>query len=237
MTPCIPDKTLRYACAFRKSKLLLQNAISRFTIDIRRTVRKQERQARFRPTFSRSKPCHDRQGGGSTDQHRLAARRPAAPGCRLAPSMEAQLRAITDELDATTRSWADVGASAQRYHTYPPACQDHRDVVDMSHRSTHANHFKIHAFSLKLKRFLDAITQQAFDAADADARRHGWQVTSTRGGFGRRYRDPRFDRLVPCTACNGHGCDPRDTSCSACHGTGRIGLDAATLSERGRGQP
>jgi hypothetical protein len=107
----------------------------------------------------------------------------------------------------------------------------------MPHRSTQTNHCKIYNFLLKLKICLSAITQRIFAAADADARRHSWQVTSTRGGFGRTYRDPRFDYLVECTACNGRGRKPDDTTCSPCHGTGRIVLDPAALARQGRRQP
>jgi len=107
----------------------------------------------------------------------------------------------------------------------------------MPHRSTHTDHRKIYNFLLKLKGLLAAITQRVFAASDADAHRHGWQVTVTRGGFGRTYRDPRFDCLAECTACNGRGCQPGDTTCSRCHGTGRIVLDPAALSPQGQGQP
>jgi DnaJ-class molecular chaperone len=106
----------------------------------------------------------------------------------------------------------------------------------MPHRSTHTNYRKIYNFLLKLKSPLAAITQRVF-AAPADAHRHGWQITITRGGFGRTYRDPRFDYLAECTTCNGRGCLPGDTTCSPCHGTGRIVLDPAAFSLQGRGQP
>ncbi len=118
-----------------------------------------------------------------------------------------------------------------------PACQDHRDVVDMPHRTTRSDHCKITSLLLRLKSRLSAIAQQVFDGPDADARRHGWQVTVTRSGFGRRYRDARFDYLVPCMPCNGRGDTPRGTTCSACHGTGRIVLDPAAVPRPGRGQP
>jgi DnaJ-class molecular chaperone len=107
----------------------------------------------------------------------------------------------------------------------------------MPHRSTHTDHRKIDTFLLKLKGPLAGIAQRVFAASDADARRHGWQVTITRGGFGRTYRDPRFDYLVECTACNGRGCKPGNTTCSPCHATGRIVLDPAALSRSRRGQP
>ncbi|HZC39077.1 MAG TPA: hypothetical protein VE343_00290 [Streptosporangiaceae bacterium] len=62
-------------------------------------------------------------------------------------------------------------------------------------------------------RLLRAITQRIFARDDAFAREHGWQVTSYRGGFGRRYRDPRFDALAvrprpPAFRQGGDGSDP-----------------------------
>lgn len=180
--------------------------------------------------------AHERQGGGATEQPCLASRQSAAPGCSLAPCMAAQLRSITDEFAATTQSWTDASTSAQRYHTYPRACPDHRDVVDMPHRTTRSDHCKISSFLLKLKTRLAAIAQQVFAVPDADARRHGWQVTVTHGGFGRRYRDPRFDNLVPCTACSGRGGNPRGSTCPACRGTGRVVLDPAAVSRPRREQ-
>ena len=110
-------------------------------------------------------------------------------------------------------------------------------MVDMPHRTTRSDHCKIYGFLLKLKSRLSAIAQQVFAGPDADARRHGWQVTVTHGGFGRSYRDARFDYLVPCMACNGRGYNPRGTTCSACHGTGRIVLDSAAVSRPEQGQP
>ena len=100
----------------------------------------------------------------------------------------------------------------------------------MPYRTTHSDHCKISSFLLKLKNRLSAITQQVFAGPDADARQHGWQIIVTHGGFGRRYRDARFDYLVPCVACKGRGSN-------TCGGTGRIILDPATVSRPGRGQP
>lgn len=107
----------------------------------------------------------------------------------------------------------------------------------MPHRTTRSDHCKISSFLLKLKSRLSATAQQVFARPDADARRHDWQITVTHGGFGRRYRDPRFDYLVPCIACNGRSDDPSGTTCPACGGTGRIVLDRAAASRPGRGQP
>jgi hypothetical protein len=88
-----------------------------------------------------------------------------------------------------------------------------------------------------LRRALSAIGNKIFQADDRRARDRGWQVVPRHGGLSRSYRDPRFDRIVLCTACNGRGRDPREVACSHCYGAGRIVLDPAALSERGRGQP
>jgi hypothetical protein len=101
----------------------------------------------------------------------------------------------------------------------------------------HGVHGMICSFLLKLKSSVSATTQRIFAVPDAHARQHGWQVTATHGGFGRRYRDPRFDYLASCATCNGRGGNPQGTTCSACHGTGRIVLDPAAVSRPGRGQP
>jgi hypothetical protein len=39
--------------------------------------------------------------------------------------------------------------------------------------------------------------QRLFARDDLIAVEHGWQITTRCGGFGRRYRDPRFDTLRP----------------------------------------
>jgi DnaJ-class molecular chaperone len=64
-----------------------------------------------------------------------------------------------------------------------------------------------------------------FAADDARARACGWQVTVQRGGLGRSYRDPRFDRLVTCTECLGSGVHADDRPCRTCPGTGRLALN------------
>jgi hypothetical protein len=196
----------------------------------------QERSLGFASFFSHVRSPSEQPKEGTTEQPLLAPPRSAPPGCQLASRTEAQLPTVTSKFAATTQSWADVATSAQRYHTDPRASHDHRDVVDMPHRSTHTDHRKIYNFLLKLKGPLAAITQRLFAVSDANAHRHGWQVTITRGGFGRTYRDPRFDYLAECTTCNGRGRKARDTTCPPCDGTGRIVLDPAALPRQGRGQ-
>lgn len=44
-----------------------------------------------------------------------------------------------------------------------------------------------------------------FAMNDAEAYWRGWQITKTRGGPGRRYRDLRFDTLAACAQCGTTG--------------------------------
>ena len=70
-----------------------------------------------------------------------------------------------------------------------------------------------------------------FVTNDTEAYWRSWQITRIHGGFGRRYRDPRFDTLAECPKCYGTGRTqggPRsraaDLPCAPCLGTGRITL-------------
>ena len=56
-----------------------------------------------------------------------------------------------------------------------------------------------------LLRVLSAIGNMIFRADDRRAREQGWQITPRQGGLSRTYRDPRFDSLVSCPACDGRG--------------------------------
>lgn len=75
-----------------------------------------------------------------------------------------------------------------------------------------------------------------FQAEDAHARQHGWQITVRRSGLARVYRDPRFDRICRCAGCGGTRTCPRGESCGPCAGTGRITLTERSLTDRRRGQ-
>jgi len=66
-----------------------------------------------------------------------------------------------------------------------------------------------------------------FARNDDEASWWGWQITKTRGGLGRRYRDPRFDTLAACARCAGAGV-AADAPCEPCLGTGRITLGEAS---------
>jgi hypothetical protein len=59
-----------------------------------------------------------------------------------------------------------------------------------------------------------------FAMNDAEAYWRTWQITSTHGGLGRRYCDPRFDALGECPKCQGSGLTA-DQPCPPCQGAGR----------------
>jgi hypothetical protein len=65
-----------------------------------------------------------------------------------------------------------------------------------------------------------------FTMNDNEAYWRGWQITKTHGGLGRRYRDPLFDTLAECPACQGAGACAStgcaSTACARCLGTGRV---------------
>jgi hypothetical protein len=86
-----------------------------------------------------------------------------------------------------------------------------------------------------LLRLLSTIGSKIFRADDCYAREHGWQISPRHGGLSRAYRDPRFDSLISCAACNGRGFRPDRTTCPDCGGSGRLDLDQ-TGTTPGRGQ-
>jgi hypothetical protein len=98
----------------------------------------------------------------------------------------------------------------------------------MRHRTTYTNVIKIYKLLPGwIRSSLTALTQRIFAAPDAAARRCGWQVSPTHGGFGRSYRDPRFDTLTSCGDCLGRGTESARQPCHACGGTGRITVGTA----------
>jgi len=72
-----------------------------------------------------------------------------------------------------------------------------------------------------LARQIRAAGEVLFAKDDAFARHNGWTIEVRRGGLGRTYRDPRFDRRSRCPAC-GDGMDADDLPCWRCPGDGRV---------------
>jgi hypothetical protein len=83
-----------------------------------------------------------------------------------------------------------------------------------------------------LIRWLSAFGNKIFEADDRRARDRDWEITPSHGGLSRSYRDPRFNYLRRCRACNGFGCSPDGVTCASCHGAGRVILDAAKAPQR-----
>jgi hypothetical protein len=106
--------------------------------------------------------------------------------------------------------------------------------VDVPYRTTSKKSIKSWNRPLTwAKAATEALAQALFAATDASARQRGWQVTSTRCGFGRRYRDPRFDTLTPCPAYDGRRVHADGIECPRCHDPGRIAVkpDAQSSSD------
>jgi hypothetical protein len=73
--------------------------------------------------------------------------------------------------------------------------------------------------------FLRWLEKQLFQADDAKASARGWEVRATRRGFGRVYRDPRWNSVFECLSCLGSGADPAEADgCVECRGTGVVRL-------------
>lgn len=90
----------------------------------------------------------------------------------------------------------------------------------MPHRTTPTNSIKYWNRPLTwIIAAIDSFARGLFAASDARARQHGWQVTSTRHGFARLYRDARFDTLAPCPSCHGQGVQASGAECLRCHGS------------------
>lgn len=101
-------------------------------------------------------------------------------------------------------------------------------MANMPYSTTHTNLIKLWNLPLTwAKARLLALTQRLFAAGDTAARQHGWQVNSMHGGFGRSYRDPRFDAMTSCGDCRGRSITTPGSPCQTCGGTGRIIIEPA----------
>ena len=75
-----------------------------------------------------------------------------------------------------------------------------------------------------ITRLLDRAERRLFVADDAAAAARGWEVRRRPGGRGREYRDPRWDMVSACCACDGHGYRGAH-DCDECDATGVVRLD------------
>jgi hypothetical protein len=55
-----------------------------------------------------------------------------------------------------------------------------------------------------------------FASSDEEASWRGWDIQARQAGLGRRYRDRRFDTLVPCLRCPGTGAEAGGAACLGC---------------------
>jgi hypothetical protein len=83
------------------------------------------------------------------------------------------------------------------------------------------------------------MADRLFAINDDEAYWRGWQIIKLHGGFGHRYRDPRFDSLTACVTCKGTGIGAIELAglslpCGSCLGTGR--LTAADREPYAQGQ-
>jgi hypothetical protein len=55
-----------------------------------------------------------------------------------------------------------------------------------------------------------------FAHSDQEARWRAWDIQVRQAGLGRRYRDRRFDTLVPCLRCPGTDAEAERAACQDC---------------------
>ena len=83
---------------------------------------------------------------------------------------------------------------------------------------THQEHNQRLAWGVQVVRKWE---DRIFAAEDAAARARGWQISRPLRGFGRVYRDPRWDLISACEVCNGDGGTVAGP-CLSCGGHGTI---------------
>lgn len=72
-----------------------------------------------------------------------------------------------------------------------------------------------------LRRLINKWESRIFAVEDAVARGHGWQISRPPNGFGRVYRDPRWDLISECELCGGEGGSAAE-QCQRCGGRGTV---------------
>lgn len=72
-----------------------------------------------------------------------------------------------------------------------------------------------------LRRLIIRWESRIFAAEDAAARHRGWQISRPPKGFGRAYRDPRWDFISECELCDGDG-GSAVAPCRSCEARGTV---------------
>lgn len=75
-----------------------------------------------------------------------------------------------------------------------------------------------------IRRLITSAERRIFAGEDAAARHRGWQVSRRSTGFGRIYRDPRWDLISECESCGGDGVSAVEP-CPSCAGRGTVRHD------------
>ena len=109
----------------------------------------------------------------------------------------------------------------------PQATRPRAPARDAAVQANPARFGRILAIGRVVLSWLAAIPRRLGDRLfamnDTEAYWRDWQITKTRGGLGRRYRDPQFDTLAECPKCCGAGVTA-NLPCLPCLGTGRVTL-------------
>ena len=99
----------------------------------------------------------------------------------------------------TNRSGTDAVTSVPLLHQLSRLVASER-ISALSKASTRLARRKVWVIPI-IRLGLTKLEQCLFGDLDEQARHDGWQVTRLHHGFGRRYRDPRFDLLSVCPDC------------------------------------
>ncbi|MGH3975738.1 MAG: hypothetical protein ACRDS9_20760 [Pseudonocardiaceae bacterium] len=83
-----------------------------------------------------------------------------------------------------------------------------------------------------LARLVRKWEDRIFTAEDAAARARGWQISRPPSGFGRVYRDPRWDLISACDVCDGDG-GTTAQPCLSCEGHDTIQRNQVTALPEG----
>lgn len=81
----------------------------------------------------------------------------------------------------------------------------------------------------RFRQLVNGWERRIFVADDAVALARGWNISRSPKGFGRVYRDPRWDLISECESCRGDaGSEPE--SCSSCGGCGTVQRSRTDIS-------